>query len=84
MTIDERIEALTMNLELLSRDLESFRETSRETMALVGPALFMALVVGRVGSSSWQMAESSRAMVPPAALPCSPTSLPMLHMTMEG
>jgi|SRR5437667_808083 len=33
MTIDERIEALTMNLELLSRDLESFRETSRETMA---------------------------------------------------
>ena len=33
MTIDERIEALTMNLELLSRDLESFRDTSRETMA---------------------------------------------------
>ena len=30
MTIDERIEALTMNLELLSRDIESLRDTARQ------------------------------------------------------
>jgi hypothetical protein len=28
MTIDERIEALTMNLELMSREIEGLRETS--------------------------------------------------------
>ena len=33
MSIDERLEALTMNLELMSRDLESFRNTSEKTMA---------------------------------------------------
>ena len=33
MTIDERIEALTMNLELLTRDVETLRETSRDTTA---------------------------------------------------
>jgi len=33
MTIDERIEALMMNLELLTRDVETLRETSRDTTA---------------------------------------------------
>jgi hypothetical protein len=28
MTIDERIEALTMNLELVSRDIEELRKTA--------------------------------------------------------
>ena len=31
MNIDERIEALTMNVELISRDVESLRESLRET-----------------------------------------------------
>ena len=30
MNIDERIQALTMNLELVSRDLETIRETTRQ------------------------------------------------------
>ena len=30
MTIDERLEALTMNLELLSRDVQDLRATVRE------------------------------------------------------
>ena len=30
MNIDERIEALTMNLELLTRDVDTLRETFRE------------------------------------------------------
>ncbi len=35
MTIDERIEALTMSLELLTRDVETLRDTARQhTQAL--------------------------------------------------
>jgi hypothetical protein len=30
MTIDERIEALTMNLELVSHDIETLRDTAKQ------------------------------------------------------
>jgi len=30
MTIDERIQAVTMNLELVSRDIENLRDTARQ------------------------------------------------------
>ena len=52
---------------------------------LPGEAEFMAEVVGRVGSSSWAILASSRATTAPASpWPCSPISLPMDHMMMEG
>ena len=35
MTIDERIEALTMNLELTSRDIQDLRSAVHELTALV-------------------------------------------------
>ncbi len=56
MTIDERIEALTMNLELLSRDLESFRETSRETIAqLAQLTQQLAQQMGQMGQQMSQL-----------------------------
>jgi len=48
-------------------------------------ALSMALMVGRVASSSCTKSLSSFAMAAPAApFPCSGISLPMLHMMTDG
>ena len=39
MTIDERIEALTMNLELAGRDIQDLRAAQQETLRTFGIVL---------------------------------------------
>jgi hypothetical protein len=39
MTIDERIEALTMNLELASRDIQDLRAAQQDTIRTFGIVL---------------------------------------------